>query len=183
MDVTYTVTRRIAIDAGHRVMTHHSQCRHLHGHRYVIEATCSTISGHLHKVGYQADMVLDFGFLKEEMLKNIESPCDHGFIVAITDRTLLTILHPPSCSPGIWYQRLSVLVEQHGFYVTADNCLNTRLYVVPFQPTAEQLARHWFERLAPAVTSRSDGLATLILVSVWETPNNRADYKPDKPSL
>ncbi|MEE8246777.1 MAG: 6-carboxytetrahydropterin synthase, partial [Alphaproteobacteria bacterium] len=42
---TYTVTRRLEIDAGHRVMTHGSKCRHLHGHRYVVEAVCRALGG------------------------------------------------------------------------------------------------------------------------------------------
>ena len=62
----YTVARQIGIDAGHRIQTHGSKCRHLHGHRYLIEAVCE--AGHLHQGGEQTDMVLDFGFLKEEMM-------------------------------------------------------------------------------------------------------------------
>jgi len=54
---------------------------------------------------------------------------------------------------------------------------------VPFQPTAECLARHWFERLASRVASRSDGMAELVRVSVWETPNCRADYGRGRISL
>ena len=37
--MTTTCTRRIEFDAAHRVMEHESKCRHLHGHRYAIEAT------------------------------------------------------------------------------------------------------------------------------------------------
>ena len=35
------ITRRLEFDAGHRISTHTSQCRHLHGHRYAIEVTLS----------------------------------------------------------------------------------------------------------------------------------------------
>ena len=35
------ITRRLEFDAGHRIPDHKSQCRHLHGHRYVIEITLS----------------------------------------------------------------------------------------------------------------------------------------------
>ena len=35
------ITRRLEFDAGHRIPDHASQCRHLHGHRYVIEISLS----------------------------------------------------------------------------------------------------------------------------------------------
>ena len=38
----FIVRRQIGIDAGHRVMTHGSKCRNMHGHRYTIEAHCQT---------------------------------------------------------------------------------------------------------------------------------------------
>ncbi len=175
--MTYTVTRRIEIDAGHRVMTHGSKCCHLHGHRYAIEATCAAVG--LHESGEQTDMVLDFGFLKGEMLNIIDVPCDHGLIVALADEALLTLLAPLGQLSGVWRQSLATVVQEQGFCSTTECRLGTRLYVVPFQPTAERLARHWFERLAPAVAFRSDGLAMLVSVSVWETPNSRADYRID----
>jgi hypothetical protein len=54
--------------------------------------------------------------------------------------------------------------------------MGTKLYVLDVNPTAEQLCRHWFGRLAPRVTARSGGLARLRDVVVWETPHCRASY-------
>ena len=34
-----SITRRLEFDAGHRIPDHRSQCRNLHGHRYVLEIT------------------------------------------------------------------------------------------------------------------------------------------------
>ena len=34
-----TITRKLEFDAGHRIPDHKSQCRNLHGHRYVLEIT------------------------------------------------------------------------------------------------------------------------------------------------
>ena len=34
-----SVTRKLEFDAGHRIPDHRSQCRNLHGHRYVLEVT------------------------------------------------------------------------------------------------------------------------------------------------
>jgi len=174
--MTYSVTRQIAIDAGHRIMTHGSKCRHPHGHRYTIEATCSATTGRLHDQGEQSGMLLDFGFLKEEMLRHIDEPCDHGFIVALADLELLEMFAPPGTPFADWHHQLEAEVRRVGCCSTAHCRLGSKLYVVPFQPTAECLARHWYERLGPAVGRRSDGLARLERMKVWETPNCWAEY-------
>ncbi|MBI5163569.1 MAG: 6-carboxytetrahydropterin synthase [Magnetospirillum sp.] len=170
----YRVSRRIEIDAGHRIMTHGSKCRHLHGHRYAIEAVCE--ASDLHHDGEQTDMVVDFGFLKEEMVAAIDAPCDHGFIASSADIELLTMFAPPDHDTAGWVAKMAALAEGSGAVTTTDTRLGTKLTVVPFQPTAECLARHWFERLSDPVAMRSNGTARLVLVRVWETPNCTAEY-------
>ncbi len=165
----YTITREIGIDAGHRVMTHGSKCRNLHGHRYKIQATC--IANELHTEGEQTDMVLDFGFLKEEMMNEIDSPCDHGFIFCIDDPWLANFLDYES-------RRAARTVIKRGGCcpISADHSEMGKLYVVPFIPTAEKLAEHWFMRLAPRVAERSGAKASLLRMCVWETPNCYAEF-------
>ncbi|MCC7274224.1 MAG: 6-carboxytetrahydropterin synthase [Alphaproteobacteria bacterium] len=174
----FTITRKIEIDAGHRIASHGSKCRHLHGHRYVVEATCRTVSGELVKTGEQAGMIIDFGFLKDEMVRHVDAPCDHGLIVAIDDRDLLTMFAPQGRIPDDWAAELAREVAATGFSERTDGRMGQKLYVVGFPPTAECLARHWYERLSPAVAARSGGHAELTGVTVWETPNCRADYAP-----
>ncbi|MGE5505848.1 MAG: 6-carboxytetrahydropterin synthase [Actinomycetota bacterium] len=176
MIAPYRVSRRIEIDAGHRIMTHGSKCRHLHGHRYAVEAVCEAV--HLHDAGEQTDMVVDFGFLKQEMMEAIDTPCDHGFIAAAADDGLLAMFAPEGTDAPRWIAAVRATVAEDGFCATTDTRLATKLLVVPFQPTAECLARHWYERLAGAVASRSDGCARLVAVRVWETPNCVAEYGP-----
>lgn len=171
---TFTVTRQIAIDAGHRVMTHGSKCRHLHGHRYTIEATC--VAGHLQARGEQSDMVLDFGFLKEEMLAAIDAPCDHGFLAYVEDAELLAMFRPEEADATAWLAPIRAAVARDGYCLTSDTRMGTKLYVIDVNPTAEQLCRHWFHRLQPVVAARSGGLAQLREVVVWETPHCRAGY-------
>ncbi len=171
----YTVTRQIGIDAGHRIATHGSKCRHLHGHRYTVEATCRADA--LRRDGEQTDMVLDFGFLKSEMMKIIDAPCDHGLILALDDGDALAMFVPPGQSSETWIAGVAAGVIADGFCSTFDCRLDQKLYVVPFIPTAERLARHWFERLALPVRQRSGGLAGLVSVQVWETPNCRAEFR------
>lgn len=174
----FTITRQIAIDAGHRIPDHGSKCRHLHGHRYVIEATCRPSSGELQIAGEESGMVLDFGFLKEEMMALVDMPCDHGLILSLYDTELLAMLTPASVEAEAWRQNLADTVYSQGFAATEDTRLQQKIYIVPYPPTAERLAYHWYERLAPAVFARSRGQAKLAKVTVWETPNCRAEYGP-----
>lgn len=174
MTAPYRVSRRIEIDAGHRIMTHGSKCRHLHGHRYGIEAVCEAVD--LHHAGEQTDMVVDFGFLKEEMVKAIDEPCDHGFIAALADRELLGMFAPAGADADQWIAELEAAVRAEGEVTTTQTRLGTKLTVVPFQPTAECLARHWYVKLAQPVRARSCGTARLVKVTVYETPNCAAEY-------
>lgn len=75
-------------------MTHGSKCRHIHGHRYTIEAICQARDARLHNAGEQTDMVIDSLFLKDEMMSHIDEPCDHGFIASHSDLELLEMFCP-----------------------------------------------------------------------------------------
>ncbi len=138
------ITREIGIDAAHRVPDHGSKCRHVHGHRYTVQATCA---GTLQTVGAQTGMVLDFGFLKDEMMSVIDEPCDHAMLVWCEDPLLDRF----------------------------QDCCG-KLCIIPYVPTAENLARYWFDLLEPRVDSRTRGLARLARLRVYETPNCWADY-------
>lgn len=173
--MTYTVTRSIGIDAGHRIMTHGSRCRHIHGHRYTIEAVCEAAV--LQAAGEQTDMVVDFGFLKEEMLRLIDAPCDHGFIASLEDKDLLAMFAPTDMTFTSWLEAVAAEVNSLGHCATTHCRLGTRLYVVPFQPTAERLARHWFGLLKAPVARRGGEGTRLTRVTVWETPNCRASFE------
>ncbi len=172
--MTYTISREIGIDAGHRVPTHGSKCRHLHGHRYHIQAVCK--SGALQESGEQQDMVIDFGFLKEEMMKEIDKPCDHGLILWNGD-PLLEVLIPQEAD----HNNVASVVQRKGrcSVTYADGLLVDvgKLYIIPEIPTAEVLAKHWYYRLKERVSERSSRHARLSAVKVWETPNCWAVYR------
>lgn len=167
----HLITREIGIDMGHRVTYHGSKCRNLHGHRYTVHATCK---GPLFTDGEQQGMVLDFGFLKEEMMDEIDAPCDHGTTLWIDDPLLKQFMEMNSKGVDSELELIRKCLGEKGYWL---GLLRTgKTYVVPFVPTAENLARHWFERLAPRVNVRTDGQATLVEVKVWETPNCSASY-------
>lgn len=160
----HLISRRIEIDAAHRVMRHRGKCRNLHGHRYVVEAWCA---GPL-AAREQEGMVLDFAFLKEEMVALVDEHCDHGAIFFVDDPLLHALLGPDA--------GLKSAVDREGF--ACKESPFGKFYVLPYSPTAENLARHWFGRLQPRIGARSDGRARLVMVKVWETPNCWAAYGP-----
>ena len=180
MSKLHTITRRIEIDAGHRVPHHGSKCFNLHGHRYVIEAECA---GPLAEDGEQTGMVLDFGFLKAAMVSEIDEQCDHTFIFAWWDDLCLHMFLGDQPRPHIEHEIRhafgGVLVRYKPDGSDKELCY----YVTNFSPTAENLARHWFGRLAPKVRDLSKGRATLQSIRVHETPNCMAEYRPGIPGI
>lgn len=154
-------TRQIGIDMGHRVPDHGSKCRHLHGHRYTIEATCS---GPLAEAGEQNGMVIDFGFLKEAMLEAIDRPFDHQLCLWKHDPQVVNLFEV--IAPLEPIASVDHATDQHG----------NRLVLIDRVPTAENLAALWYEQLEVLVESLTEGRATLESVKVWETPNCWAEF-------
>lgn len=178
---TFTASRQIGIDAGHRVTQHKSKCANVHGHRYTITAT---VEGELIEIGSSSGMVEDFGDLKECMMKAIDAPCDHGMILWIGD-TLAERFAFCTEDGKLYYESLYAdevklyladigpLVQNRG-YALVKSAVG-KLYLVNFVPTAENLAAHWFKCLQVAL--KSSGLrARLLSIRVDETPNAFAIY-------
>jgi 6-pyruvoyltetrahydropterin/6-carboxytetrahydropterin synthase len=167
---THLISREISIDAGHRVMDHLSKCRNLHGHRYTIQAWCR---GPLFPAGEQCGMVLDFGFLKEEMMAQIDAPFDHSFIFSTEDGLCRDMFGLGQESEGM---AVDCAVRECGHFYGMGRGM--KVSVLAVVPTAENLARFWYEVLAPRVTARSGDKASLVCLKVWETPNCWAAYGP-----
>lgn len=82
------ITRRLEIDAGHRLLKHESKCKNLHGHRYAFEVTVGAEA--LDGVG----RVIDFGAIKQHLGLWLDDNLDHAFIVQESDPLLdWLILH------------------------------------------------------------------------------------------
>lgn len=75
-----TITRKLEFDAGHRIPDHRSQCRNLHGHRYVLEIT---LQGDLVDTEGAPDrgMVMDFADVKSLAMEHLVNKWDHAFLV------------------------------------------------------------------------------------------------------
>lgn len=174
MSGIYTINRKIEIDAGHRVMTHGSKCRNLHGHRYVIHAICQ--AEELIQEGEQEQMVLDFGFLKDIMMTEIHDSCDHGLIMCITDPILEHLLES-TYSPTVLLDSRGLFVKGSEVQVPEGMSHVGKMILVDFIPTAEKLAEHWWHKMQQPIIKRSHHMAKLLEVTVFETPNCTATFR------
>jgi 6-pyruvoyltetrahydropterin/6-carboxytetrahydropterin synthase len=177
----FSITRSIGVDYGHRVMTHGSKCKSIHGHRGTIEVTCAGSA--LHRSGEQADMVLDFGFLKDVMINVIDNSIDHGFVASIDDHELLLHLVPGQQNSVEIDTLIRSSVKEKGYWLSTEDhhrkintLLDTKLYVIPYIPTSERLAEHFFNRLRKEIREQSNGIGELTNLRLWETPNCYSDY-------
>lgn len=138
----HTCTRRLEFDAAHRVERHGGKCRSLHGHRYVVEVTCTAPD--LDEAGF----VVDFGVVKEIVGRWVDEHLDHTTIYDEAD-TAMRALAESAAQMGLrpWYR-------------------------LDGPPTAENLARHLFDRAGELLVGR----VRVVHVRVYETPNCWADY-------
>ncbi len=141
------ITRRLELDAGHRIPDHASQCRHLHGHRYAIEVT---LSGEIIKAdGLPVNgMVMDFADVKRIANEFVVERWDHAFLVYRGDTTVMTLLE---AIPG------------------------HKTVVLDVVPTAENLAAEAFRILDSAYHDVYANHLRLERVRLYETPNCWAD--------
>ena len=137
------ITRRLEFDAGHRIPDHLSQCRHLHGHRYVLEIT---VSGEIIDAAGRPDtgMVMDFSQLKTLAQQHLVDAWDHAFLVYAQDRPVVDFL---ATLPG------------------------HKTVVLPLVPTAENLASIAFATLAPVYRGCLGAGLHLQRLRLFETPN------------
>lgn len=140
------VIQEIQWDMGHRITNHHSQCRNLHGHRYKA-AIC--VEGNLINIKGISDegMVIDFGDIKKIAIEQVHDVLDHGFMVWNKDKVLMKFFK--------------------------EN-IDQRHIIVPFVPTAENIAAWIFSRLDKHIRDKYGTGLRLFSIKLWETPTNSA---------
>ena len=142
------ITRRLEFDAGHRIPNHNSQCKHLHGHRYIIEITLSGDIITAEGVSEQG-MVMDFSDVKRIAKEHVVDAWDHAFLVYRGDKVVLDFL---------------------------NTLPNHKTVVLEVIPTAENLAKVAFDLLLSAYRDTYGNHLRLERVRLYETPNNWADH-------
>ncbi|MCO6427105.1 6-carboxytetrahydropterin synthase QueD [Nitrosomonas communis] len=146
------ITRRLEFDAGHRISTHNSQCRHLHGHRYVVEIT---LSGNIisDEGVPEQGMIMDFSEVKRIAKDVLVDKWDHAFLVYAGDKPVVEFLQS---------------LENH------------KTVILDSQPTAENLAIKAFHILDAAFQDIYGNQLRLEQVRLYETPNCWADAIREK---
>ena len=141
------ITTRLEFDAGHRIPSHKSQCRNLHGHRYAIEIT---LAGDIiqQEGASENGMVMDFSDVKAIARKAILEPWDHAFLVYKGDEEVLKFL---------------------------NTLPNHKTVIMNAVPTAENMAAEAFRILNGCYQDTYGNHLKLERVRLYETPNSWAD--------
>lgn len=155
--MNYSVTRYHDISCGHRVVGHESKCRHLHGHNYRIHFKCQARKGYnnLDAVG----RVIDFSGVKELLCMWVENNWDHKFLVWEKDPVFKAL-------------QFSEAQAEEG--LTASGVFASSLVFVPFNPTAENMARYLVEVIG--VQQFQGSPIRLVQVCIEETAKCSATY-------
>ncbi|VVD77661.1 6-carboxytetrahydropterin synthase QueD [Pandoraea anhela] len=138
-----TITRKLEFDAGHRIPDHRSQCRNLHGHRYVLEIT---LAGEVSRESGASDngMVMDFADVKSLANEHLVSVWDHAFLVYEGDTAVRTFLETMPDHKTVVFDRV---------------------------PTVENLAAAAFDKLSHVFDARYGRDLRLVRLRLYETPN------------
>ena len=146
------IRRWVETDTGHRVPNHKSKCRHMHGHRYRWEAE---LEGDVVTLGGVSEegMLMDFSDVSAILNQHIHDVVDHAFIVYEGDKDALTAL--------------SHMGDDH------------RTLIVPFIPTAENLANWAFEQVESRISSSYGNSLKLHAFHIRETPKSWASWYPE----
>jgi len=141
------ITTRLEFDAGHRIPSHQSQCKNLHGHRYAIEIT---LSGDIITQAGASDngMVMDFSEVKAIAKTSVVDIWDHAFLVYQHDTEVLNFL---------------------------NTLPNHKTVIFPTVPTAENMVSEAFKILKCSYQDTYGNHLKLEKVRLYETPNNWAD--------
>ena len=138
-----SLIRQLKFCAGHRLYQHESKCAFFHGHNYRVDIEVVGQGG-----GTEVDAVgrvVDFSQIKQRMLGWLDAHWDHAFIVFEQDENALAAVR---------------MVEP------------TKYFVLPWNPTAENMARYLLEVVAPEVLGDLGVIARE--VRVWETEESCA---------
>lgn len=141
------ITTRLEFDSGHRIPNHKSQCRNLHGHRYVLEVT---LSGDIiaQSEASEDGMIMDFSDVKKIARKHVVDVWDHAFIVYQGDAEVLNFL---------------------------NTLPNHKTVVFPNVPTAENMAAEAYRILNSHYQDTYGNQLKLARIRLYETPNSWAD--------
>ena len=151
----FSIEKEVELDMGHRVPFHDSKCKNIHGHRYKVRAYVSAdeVVPDEDRVS-DSGMVMDFGVIKDVLMKVVHDPFDHKLCLWGED-------------PVGYHSSFLFVEQQFGLEVM-------RIDVVP---TAENLAKYWYWLVYEEFLVQGFR-GTLDALRVYETPTSTALYFP-----
>ena len=138
-----SIMRQLTFCAGHRLLRHEGKCAFFHGHNYKVDVEVAPRAGGA--VLDDVGRIVDFSVIKRRLLGWIDEHWDHAFILFAEDATALAAVR--AAEP-------------------------TKYFVLPWNPTAENMARYLLEVVAPEVLGDLPIVVTRIVV--WETDTSCA---------
>jgi 6-pyruvoyltetrahydropterin/6-carboxytetrahydropterin synthase len=155
-----SITRSIDIHYAHRVRKHRGKCAKLHGHRGTIEVT---LTGPLIEEGSSTGMVLDSGDVEMALEKVKLFLCHRTLLQAgdLVADVLLSGEHDIGSHLDL------------GYYVHVHDVDLAVLVLLPWEPTAENLARLCFDMLSQYLNTEEIKVQH---VKFWETSKFYAQY-------
>jgi len=184
-------------DAGHRLLNHCGKCASPHGHRYRVELTVR--GSDLDKVG----VVVDFSVLKARLKPWIDEHWDHTMILEKGDPLIPAMYgNLKTGKPPIGGQQRVSGEYGIGVATSIEGCAAGKsarpCYILPYAPTAENMARYLYDEVLPALfkdelgleeectcdgdgnkctcATRRNPMFTIEQVVLWETPNCSVTY-------
>jgi len=138
-----SIMRQLSFCAGHRLLGHEGKCAFFHGHNYKVDVEVAPQDGGVVLDG--VGRIVDFAVIKRRLLGWIDEHWDHGFIVSAEDENGIAALR--HVEPG-------------------------KTFVLPYNPTAENMARYLLEVVAPQTLG--DLPIQVQRIVVWETDTSCA---------
>ena len=137
----YFLKTEAAFDSAHFLADYEGKCKNIHGHRWRVAA--EICGDRLKTDPKERGMLVDFGDLKK-VLRSLCEELDHCLIIergSLRETTLQALLSE-----------------------------NFRITELPFRPTAENLAKLFYEKM------KAQGFPVR-RISVYESPENCASYE------
>jgi 6-pyruvoyltetrahydropterin/6-carboxytetrahydropterin synthase len=163
----HVVSRSAGINLGHRVASAVPACAGIHGHHATVAALCTVRP----PLSSSADRPPpDPGFIADVLRAEVVLPCDGAMVLSSAD-PLANVLRP-----AVLLGVSELSVDEQGWWEGAGEF--GRLYLIADPPTPENLARHWFARMAKPMGRYSAGTAELAGVKVRLSPDMEAAFGP-----
>lgn len=151
-----SIVREHSWEMAHRLPDHPGACRFIHGHSYKIQITISSGPGSLNEQG----MVMDFGDVKRVLTSWLDDNWDHRLMLYQAD----PLLRQPN-----FIDNMAAIGIGHG------------ITLVPFIPTAENMAWHLGQVVFPACLLTEQAalpeFVTVTGIRLWETEKNYAEWR------